>query len=911
ALRPAIQGFARIPLAASPLSPSSSSSSSQSLLEFDPLGALPSSPPIDDQFASPSFCGSRFAVHRSAPPSRSPHRGADRGSRVLLPSLGSSCCVRGISRPNWRAGARVRNPRSGVGASEELSGSFDLAAVTMFWRMTGLSQASPVDAILEKENFTLEDLLDEDEIIQECRALNTRLINFLREKVQVEQLLHYITEEPPEDADKKHSFKFPFIACEIFTCEVDIILRALVDDGQLMDKLFSFLKPDHPHSTLLAGYFSKVVICLMMRKTGLFLNYVQGHPEIIRELVDLIGITSIMEVLIRLIGADENMHSNYTDTIQCLEDADILEMIVDKFRSSDSPEVHSNVAEILCAITRCAPPALAAKICSPSYVGRLFHHALEDSRPKSVLVHALSFCICLLDPKRLVASSYQAFRSQLTHGSLVIASQETVEGMLGRLGDLLKLLDITSSDSDLPATYGKLQPPLGKQRLKIVEFISVLLTIGSEAVEKELIRLGVIKHVIDLFFEYPFNSFLHHHVENVIGSCLESKRTLLIEHILNDCDVVGKILAAEKQPSLSTDSFKATVSAEGRIPPRIGNIGHMTRIANKLVHLGNNRSIIQTHLQENSDWVDWHSNVLLKRNSVENVHQWACGRPTTLQDRVRDSDDEDFRDRDFDVAALANNLSQAFRLGIYTNDDIEEAQGSFERDDDEDVYFDDESAEVVISSLRLGDDQDSSIFTNSNWFAFENDRGVNDRLTDSPTSSSPNSNEKSPDVDEPDEVVIGDNKDLNDMGTSLQATVLGTTSGETQATVSGNGPINEPKEGTSDSSISEDEKPPGWVEWRETLGSDIAGINPTADIPNGQFEMEKDVDNEVTPSTDDCQPPSGDAETERPDSSKRNLCGDSPGSPQITYAGLSSEPLGHESAAEDSEHERTSDNVGK
>lgn len=42
----------------------------------------------------------------------------------------------------------------------------------------------------------------------------------------------------------------------------------------------------------------------------------------------------IRQVLIRLIGADENMHSNYTDTIQCLEDADILEMIVDKFRSS-------------------------------------------------------------------------------------------------------------------------------------------------------------------------------------------------------------------------------------------------------------------------------------------------------------------------------------------------------------------------------------------------------------------------------------------------------------------------------------------------------------------------------------------------------------------------------------------------
>lgn len=27
---------------------------------------------------------------------------------------------------------------------------------------------------------------------------------------------------------------------------------------QLMDLLFSFVKPDHPHSTLLSGYFSKV-----------------------------------------------------------------------------------------------------------------------------------------------------------------------------------------------------------------------------------------------------------------------------------------------------------------------------------------------------------------------------------------------------------------------------------------------------------------------------------------------------------------------------------------------------------------------------------------------------------------------------------------------------------------------------
>jgi serine/threonine-protein phosphatase 6 regulatory subunit 3 len=34
----------------------------------------------------------------------------------------------------------------------------------------------------------------------------------------------------------------------------------------------------------------------------------------------------------------------------------------------DPPEVHANAAEILSAVTRCAPPALAVKISSPRSV---------------------------------------------------------------------------------------------------------------------------------------------------------------------------------------------------------------------------------------------------------------------------------------------------------------------------------------------------------------------------------------------------------------------------------------------------------------------------------------------------------------------------------------------------------------
>ncbi|KAG9145175.1 hypothetical protein Leryth_008964, partial [Lithospermum erythrorhizon] len=605
----------------------------------------------------------------------------------------------------------------------------------MFWRMSSFSASSPVETILEKENFTLEELLDEDETIQECKALNGGLINFLRERAQVEQLIRYLVEEVPEDSDKTRSVKFPFIACEIFTCEVDVILKALVEDEELMNLLFSFVEPTRPHSTLLAGYFSKVVVCLLLRKTVPLMNYIRAHQDVIKKMADLVGITSIMEVLIRLIGADEHLYTNYSDSMQWLEDSNVLEMIVDKFSSSDCPEVHANAAEILCAMTRYAPPGLASKISSPSFIGRLFNRALQDSRPKSVLVNSLSFCISLLDPKRLTSGSYYIYNRPMTNSG-IDADPEVVNGMLESLGDLLNLLEFSSEDLILLTTYGKLQPPLGKHRLKIVEFISVLVTVSSETAERELIRLGAVSRILELFFEYPFNNFLHHHVERIIQSCLENKNNLFVEHLLQDCDLVGRILKAEQNFTLGTDAKKPTASIGGKLPPRIGNIGHLTRIANKLVQLGNNNSDMQAYLQANNEWVDWQTNVLLQRNALENVFNWACGRPTAFQDRMRDSDDDDYQDRDYDVAALANNLSQAFRYGIYNNDEMDEAQGSLERDDE--VYFDNESTEAVISSLKLEADQESaSLFTNSDWFALEDKRMVNEPSTGSDASKSP------------------------------------------------------------------------------------------------------------------------------------------------------------------------------
>jgi hypothetical protein len=55
------------------------------------------------------------------------------------------------------------------------------------WTISGISFASPINDILEKEEFTLEDLLREEELLQEVKAKNMRLI-----ELYVLQHIHHL-----------------------------------------------------------------------------------------------------------------------------------------------------------------------------------------------------------------------------------------------------------------------------------------------------------------------------------------------------------------------------------------------------------------------------------------------------------------------------------------------------------------------------------------------------------------------------------------------------------------------------------------------------------------------------------------------------------------------------------------------
>lgn len=82
------------------------------------------------------------------------------------------------------------------------------------------------------------------------------------------------------DDHEKRRTRYPFAACEVFCCEVDAILTTLLESEALMSKYFRFLSNPAPLSAVTAGYFSRVLTVLLVRRPQEALSYLLDHEEV-------------------------------------------------------------------------------------------------------------------------------------------------------------------------------------------------------------------------------------------------------------------------------------------------------------------------------------------------------------------------------------------------------------------------------------------------------------------------------------------------------------------------------------------------------------------------------------------------------------------------------------------------------
>ncbi|KAG1662996.1 hypothetical protein FOA52_000567 [Chlamydomonas sp. UWO 241] len=608
----------------------------------------------------------------------------------------------------------------------------------MFWKVNGFSQQSPLDVILDKGSFTLEELLDEDDLIQGCSTLRSaRLVQYLRERNTVEQLLRYLV-EPPRDSDDQKMHKYPFASCEVLCCESDMVYNTLLDEPDLLSLLFSMLDAPPPLSCKAAGYFGRVVGTLLVRKADEMLAYLEKQgTELLEKLVAHIDTASIADVVKQLVGADN--HNSFLPMpamSQWLADTPLVDLLLARLAESYSPETRASAAEILTATAHTQPSPLAGRLSEHASIAVLVEHALAPGRGgtgclsehasitvlvehalapgRRVLVPALDVCIALIEPHRAALRASRAaqlaFQMGGAAGALDSVSDEAVaaaravavSAVAQHLQRLVETLSVASATNTQQTQCGLLTPPLGRNRLKVIELLAVLMRSGCEDAEDAVASCAALPVCLGLFAAYPLNNVLHHHIESMLVAGASSRSAAMLSHLFDRCKLLDWIVAlplrVRPRPNPGCED-----NAAAKEPLRAGYLGHVTRMGTALERLSAGddrhggrgrskdgevdgpsasdagRSPVAAYTAAHAGWACHVAEVLHPQLELESIDSWRCGRPSALGLRGMVDDD---RAMDFDT-----DMEQAGSVQpLYPHYDSGSAGGTYEdaEGDDED-----------------------------------------------------------------------------------------------------------------------------------------------------------------------------------------------------------------------------------
>lgn len=216
----------------------------------------------------------------------------------------------------------------------------------MFWRFGGYANISTLDTLLDKQDVTLEELLDESDLIQELKAQNAKLIDFLREDSTLERLLKYVTAskllpgskrptsptseeenrgagglfnsrsrsrtkspdaiESDEEKQEAKRLKYAYVACEVLSSEVYSIYEALLANSDALREFWQFIKQDPPLDPLQAGYFTKVNEALLEKKTEDMIAFLKTIDGVVQNMMKHVDCPMVMDLLLKLISLEKD-----------------------------------------------------------------------------------------------------------------------------------------------------------------------------------------------------------------------------------------------------------------------------------------------------------------------------------------------------------------------------------------------------------------------------------------------------------------------------------------------------------------------------------------------------------------------------------------------------------------------------
>jgi SIT4-associating protein SAP185/190 len=390
----------------------------------------------------------------------------------------------------------------------------------MFWRFGGYANISTIDTILDKPDFTLEDLLEDSDLIQELKQHNAKLVEYLREQDVLKKLLEYVVapklepvavpeEEDDEDkgktlanpfarsrassratdsstegdAEKKRN-RYAFVAAEILSSDNWSIYEAVMESKHLLREFWQFLKRPAPLDPLQASYFTKVNESLFDKKTEEMVELLKSLDNAVADMIKHVDSPMVMDLLLKIISLERTESGQ--GIVEWLYTQNVMPTLLSFLGPEHSWATQTSAGDFMKAIitvsanasqneqTCIGPNELTRQLVSKQCVEQLIQYMLGGGNPLTVGVGIV------IEVIRKNNSDYDPDVGAEQHATP--SSRDPIYlGTLLRLfadhvPDFVNLLENAPAQKErLQSTFGGKIEPLGFDRFKTCELMAELL----------------------------------------------------------------------------------------------------------------------------------------------------------------------------------------------------------------------------------------------------------------------------------------------------------------------------------------------------------------------------------------------------------------------------------------------------
>lgn len=526
----------------------------------------------------------------------------------------------------------------------------------MFWASSYVSSPQ-VEALLSKQDFTLYELMDIDDILQECKSQNKKLIEFITRPDIMKELVTLTTKEPPIELEERRRYKYPNVACELLTCDLPSVNEKLAGDEDLLAKLYSFIDTDEPLNPLLASFFSRTIGVLVARASDQnwysyqftclqFLEFLKSRQRCVELLLHHLETSAIMDLLLKLVTQVEgsDMRQNI---LTWLDSQQLVQRLIGLLSPEAGCKKHSNASQLICDMItegreykinlteRSDPDPILQRLESIETVELLLKTILTGEKVESSIVGGIQILLTLLTPKTKCNSS-EADRGSGASDELVSNEQcqKIINAIIPFLEDLNKLLLEPPYKPPVNTTAGVLDVPFGNTRLHVVKLFVTLLstekliidksTNSSPAIEK-LMDLGTFQTLLDLFYKYSFNNFLHTQVQLFYQTAIDWNcpdiNELILENIFIKCKLLERIMESWEENGERKVEKSSVKQAY---------MGHLIELANYIVEECEKNSAFNDFLKAKmpeETFTQWETFVVEQLAEINKLQRIMLGGP--------------------------------------------------------------------------------------------------------------------------------------------------------------------------------------------------------------------------------------------------------------------------------------------